>query len=92
MREYKLFSQEEAVKAGLEEENLYRNEGYIHHLVEVIDGKPIRVLGSDGGEPEDQTFGRDWKWVVEEINKAYQAGYECGREVQYKAEKTLRIK
>lgn len=24
-------------------------------------------IGSDGGEPEDQTFGRDWSWVPDEL-------------------------
>lgn len=32
-------------------------------------GKIIRVVNSDGGEPEDQTFGRNWAWVVDEMNK-----------------------
>lgn len=31
--------------------------------------EPWRLLGTDCGEPEDQTFGRDWSWVVEELNK-----------------------
>ena len=25
----------------------------------------------DGGEPEDQTFYRDWNWVADELIKAY---------------------
>lgn len=28
-----------------------------------------RVVGADGGEPEDQLLLRDWKWVPEEMNK-----------------------
>ena len=29
---------------------------------------PPRLVGMDGGEPEDATFGRDWSWVVDELN------------------------
>ena len=28
----------------------------------------------DGGEPEDNSFGRDWDWVEVELMKAYQQG------------------
>lgn len=27
-----------------------------------------RVVGEDGGSPEDQTLTRDWSWVVDELN------------------------
>lgn len=37
-------------------------------LVEFVDNAPVRILASDGGEPEDATFGRDWRWVVDELN------------------------
>ena len=30
---------------------------------------PLRIVASDGGEPEDQTFHRNWSWVVKEMNK-----------------------
>ncbi len=33
----------------------------------------------DGGEPEDQTFRRDWAWVEEALLDAYQAGVDQGR-------------
>lgn len=28
----------------------------------------------DGGEPEDNYFGRDWKWVELELRRAYAQG------------------
>lgn len=40
-----------------------------------VDGVPVELLGSDGGEPEDQTIRRDWKWVA----PALQAAYDLGR-------------
>ena len=45
---------------------LYPNEcreGQI--LVDTTDG---RELGCDFGEPEDNSFGRDWAWVPDELN------------------------
>ena len=34
----------------------------------VIDTADGRLVGIDGGEPEDQLLCRDWKWVVVELN------------------------
>ena len=39
-----------------------------------LNGKPIQLIGSDGGEPEDQTLGRDWRWVTRALNDAYELG------------------
>jgi len=36
--------------------------------------KPIKFIGCDGGEPEDQLLVRDWKWVVTELNHALKIG------------------
>ncbi len=33
------------------------------------DGTFIRELGSDAGEPEDNTFNRDYNWVETELNR-----------------------
>lgn len=40
------------------------------YLVEFADGVPVRFVGSDGGEPEDQLLCRNWAWVAEEMNGA----------------------
>ncbi len=34
---------------------------------------------SDGGEPEDNSFGRDWSWVAAAIRKAYDLGFADGK-------------
>ncbi len=34
----------------------------------VVDTKTGLELGRDGGEPEDQTLGRDWAWVLDALN------------------------
>ena len=36
-------------------------------------GEPEEI-GSDGGEPEDQTLTRDWSWVVPALNEAFRRG------------------
>jgi hypothetical protein len=38
------------------------------------DGVLFKRLASDGGEPEDNTFSRDWSWVVPALNDAYLRG------------------
>ena len=38
-------------------------------LLERVPSGGIRQVGVDGGEPEDQTFTRDWSWVVGELNR-----------------------
>lgn len=40
------------------------------------DGVPVRLLGMDGGEPEDQTLGRDWSWIAKALDDAYKLGRE----------------
>lgn len=35
-------------------------------LVDTLTGD---VVGSDGGEPEDRYFSRDWSWVPREMNR-----------------------
>lgn len=32
------------------------------------DDGTVTLVGEDGGEPEDQTLNRDWKWVIEALN------------------------
>jgi hypothetical protein len=42
----------------------------------VVDTATYDIVGYDGGEPEDQTLGRDWSWVVDALNAAFRAGRE----------------
>lgn len=52
----------------------------------VIDGEEY-LLGSDGGEPEDNYFCRDWDWIEAALLQAYQKGLEDGRTVTTPKEK-----
>lgn len=45
----------------------------------VEDGKPVRLLGDDTGEPEDQCLVRNWSWVAVELERAYREGVEAGK-------------
>ena len=36
---------------------------------ECEDGKPVKLLGVDGGEPEDASFCRDYSWVIDALDK-----------------------
>jgi len=45
------------------------SDDFVYYLVEFVDGKQVRVVGSDGGSPEDQTLVRDWAWVAREMNE-----------------------
>jgi hypothetical protein len=57
----------------------FRNELIVEHNGKVIEEH------WDGGEPEDNTFSRDWSWVAGAIERAYKLGLEDGLDL------TLRV-
>ena len=54
------------------------DDGFTSYLGIFVDGK-LADVQCDGGEPEDNSFGRDWSWVVGELIEAYKKGVEDGR-------------
>ena len=62
--EYKLMTADEALDLGIID---YRPYKYAECVIAVEDGK-YRFVGSDGGEPVDASLGRDFSWVLEELN------------------------
>jgi hypothetical protein len=58
---------------GDDEYGTWRGTLRIIHKGEVIQEE------TDGGEPEDQSFYRDWKWVRAAIERAYALGLDDGR-------------
>lgn len=51
-------------------EELDHWDGYGHSYLYETDGtRPTRLVGRDGGEPEDNLFIRDWSWVETELNR-----------------------
>ena len=56
--------------------NGWRDLSYNSALVRYENDEPAEIIAIDGGEPEDQTLTRDYGWVAE----AMQAAYELGRQ------------
>lgn len=63
-----------------EEEEYYgwESDGYSSSLGIFIDDV-LSQVHNDGGEPEDNSFGRDWSWVPQALKAAYQKGLEDGK-------------
>jgi len=57
---------DEAIKKKYPYADQYK--GYCNLCYETDGEKPIRLVGSDNGEPEDKTLGRDFSWVIDELN------------------------
>lgn len=47
----------------------YERNGWYDYVSFLWDSETQTIIASDRGEPEDQTFGRDWAWVPVELNK-----------------------
>ncbi len=43
-----------------------------------IEDDVAMFLGSDGGEPEDNSFRRDWSWVAPALAQAFELGRKTG--------------
>ena len=56
-----------------DEESKWEPRCILEHNGEIIDEY------WDGGEPEDNSFYRDWGWVPGAIEKAYKLGLEDGK-------------
>lgn len=57
------------------------DDGYDIRTTLVITRNDERIAEySDGGEPEDNSFTRDWNWVGKALDQAYQFGYNDGKE------------
>lgn len=51
-------------------------------VVRYENGVPAKIIGTDGGEPEDQTLGRNWSWVAPALQAAYRLGHRHGWETK----------
>jgi hypothetical protein len=78
---FKVLSSTEAINQAFiqgDDVEFYKNNPcWLLFEFDEFDKKP-RPVGQDGGEPEDQLLVRDWKWVAEELNKAYERGRKDG--------------
>lgn len=79
MLEIKLLSNEKLTEEDLDYLGMdgWDSEDYSTYL-RITHNDKIISLHCDGGEPEDNSFGRDWSWVSGAIKKAYELGVEDG--------------
>lgn len=79
---YEVCSVADAVSEHVPEAEDYSNgyEDDYSYLVIRYASDGHKVLGSDGGEPEDQTLYRNWAWVPEALQEAYDRGVQYGKE------------
>ena len=78
---YKILTFKDAIKLGYSNEDYDNDPQWYEYRSGVFlmeKGIPIEMLGCDGGEPEDQTLGRDWSWIVDALNDAYRNGFDDG--------------
>ena len=72
-KRFQVIELRDAQKYGWPEAEEFGQAGISHYrrlLYECdAEDKPVRLVGYDGGEPEDQTLSRDWEWVVVELNQ-----------------------
>lgn len=76
MYEVKFLETQEEVEAG---GGYWSEWDVMNYLAIYVDGELTEIY-SDNGEPEDNTFGRDWNWVSGELMAAYERGLIDGRE------------
>lgn len=64
-----------------EKEDYGMNDEYNCRSGFVIVDNGVRTVQVDGGEPEDNSFGRDWSWVEGALEAAYAAGLRDAKEI-----------
>jgi hypothetical protein len=66
---------------------IVEGEDYRCGLQIIVDGVVVATHW-DQGEPEDNSFFRDWSWVFEALLQAYKLGYAYGAEDMEKVHTT----
>ncbi len=69
----------------IDDEERYGDE---HQVLRVERNGVVIEEHGDRGEPEDNSFYRDWSWVQEALKKAYAFGLEDGRALPHKSEES----
>jgi hypothetical protein len=57
---------------GWDEDEWY--EWYDQGIWRFEDDEPVEFIATSGGEPEDNSFIRDYAWVAPALNAAYELG------------------
>ena len=67
-----------ARELGIGDDDLFDNSGRGSWcLLEKLWNGAFRLVGQDGGEPEDQLLVRDWSWVCDELNRLSKETCPC---------------
>lgn len=56
----------------------YNDYNYYTGIWFIQDNGALDFIACDGGEPEDQTLDRDFAWVLDALNAAFENGFEFG--------------
>lgn len=83
---YGVVTLEYAVKAKLPDWEEFANEDgnviswheYDNAIYMFDNGVAVKLLATDGGEPEDNSFVRDGSWIAGALTEAYAKGFEDG--------------
>ena len=67
--QYVVVPAQQAIERQYLDSGFYRDSEDVSVLYLFEDGKPIKAIASDGGEPEDNFFRRDLRVYVDELNK-----------------------
>jgi hypothetical protein len=72
MLKYKVFTYDELTEEHIQFIPWITNGWYdeTNCLFLMENDRPIKLIATDGGEPEDNSFIRDWAWVEGELNTA----------------------
>lgn len=83
MNPFAILSFKELPKELIEEAEDWCDHKWRTFVIKTVNGKS-KIIHCDGGEPEDQTLGRDWSWVGGALDEAYQSGLTDGACVKEK--------
>ena len=73
MKRFRTLSVEQCAELNVPGDDWQSYELWAPYTLSVVEfdldtGMPIRIVGQDGAEPEDNTLARAWIWVAEELN------------------------
>ena len=77
-KRFEMVDFDDALSLDLADEEEREYLRYQYFVIEHLPNGEVRLIGQDGGEPEDQRLFRDWKWVVPALNDAFKNGVQEG--------------
>jgi hypothetical protein len=83
MSRYRIISSDAARERGYPDapEEGWRGECWCLYRFDAT-GNAVELIGTDGGEPEDQVLVRDWAWVAEALNREAERVHAAARDAR----------